>query len=289
MVGDAPLLQSLKCEVSFPEETFPIPLRMVHGCPRLESFEWGGFGSPLLPPLHTTSLTSLRLGTDLAVSESIAILRLSPRLCSAEFYNSYLINSSSTPRLIHPTLHTLTAAGQRSITLLDALTLPALLKLDLRPEYRITPLSTEWEITLSAFLQRSGPTLRELLTMIYMPEDMLLRILALTPHLRILKLRDSLPLLTGALIRALHPPPPPGIPLCPRLQMLELPRVLDCPDGLCAAMLHTRWGTQAYANKVACLEWVRIGFEGGRHDRDEVDMNELCDEGMQGKIYLIPR
>ncbi|KAF8893108.1 hypothetical protein BD779DRAFT_1508878 [Infundibulicybe gibba] len=246
MLGDAPLLQSLKCEVSFPEETFPIPLRMVHGCPRLESFEWRDFGSLLLLPLHNTPLTSLWLGTDLTP-------------------HRFFLHS----RLIHPTLHTLIAAGEHSIALLAALTLPALLKLDLRP---------------------GGPTLRELLTMIYIPEDTLLRILTLTPHLRVLKLCDSrpnLPLLTGALIRALHPPPPPGIPLCPRLQMLELPRVSDCPDGLCAAMLR-RDGTQAHANKVACLEWVKIWLEGGRHDRDEADMNELCDEGMQGKIYLIP-
>ncbi|KAF8893144.1 hypothetical protein BD779DRAFT_1784083 [Infundibulicybe gibba] len=91
---------------------------------------------------------------------------------------------------------------------------------------------------------------------------------------------------TAAVIRTLHPLPPPDVPLCPRLQRLELSWIEDCPDGLCTAMLRARWGAQAHANGVASLEWARIEFEGGIHDRDQMDMKKLCAEGMQGEIRL---
>ncbi|KAF8873148.1 hypothetical protein BD779DRAFT_1570830 [Infundibulicybe gibba] len=170
--------------------------------------------------------------------------------------------------------------------LLSALTLPALLELDL------VVCRAEWDIEMSAFFARSQPILRQLsLQMPHMEdrESGLLRILALTPHLRRLRLFDCLedPLpFNAVLIRGLNPSPPSSAPLCPRLQRLHLSRVSDCPDGICAAMLRARWGAQAHPNGAACLEWAHIEFEGGVHDCDKTGMEDLSAEGLKGGIYL---
>ncbi|KAF8893134.1 hypothetical protein BD779DRAFT_1670115 [Infundibulicybe gibba] len=287
-LGDAPLLQSMQCDVMEGPSNLPIPLGMLHHCPRLESFQWDSFESPALMPLGDTRLTSLSLRAAISTSECITLLRLSPRLSNAEFYSFYPRGSLPTPHLTHPTLCTLTAIGDHSTTLLDALTLPALLNLDLVET--APPRSTLWETTMSAFLERSNPKIHTFsLSMSYMRrfEAAVLRILILTPHLRGLNLSDSRsdsPLFTAALIRALHPLPPPCVPLLPHLRQLQLSRIVDCPDGLCGTMLRARRGAHAQANGVACLEWAHIWFVGGVHDRDEADMKELCAEGMQGMI-----
>ncbi|KAF8893140.1 hypothetical protein BD779DRAFT_1670121 [Infundibulicybe gibba] len=287
-LGDAPLLQSMQCDVSFPSRGFPIPLRQLLVCSRLELFQWDMFESPFLLPLGETQLTSLSLRTKLSVSECITLLRLSPRLSSACFGLVDSSDSSSAPFLIHPTLRFLTTRGRHSETLLAALTLPALQGLDLTGELMLPP---KWDIILSTFLERSRPEIHVLcLSMTHMKslEPALLRILTLTPHLRSLRLSDcgsesGSASFTPALIRALHPLPPPGTALCPRLQMLYLCGV-SCPDGLCGSMLHARWGAQAHTNGVACLEWARIEFEDGVHDRDLEDMEKLRAEGMEGEI-----
>ncbi|KAF8893105.1 hypothetical protein BD779DRAFT_1144646 [Infundibulicybe gibba] len=262
--GDAPLLQSIRCDVT--QANLSIPLHMLH-CPRLESFHWYSFGSLLkfLPPVDI-SLTSLSIGTILSGSECISLLRLCPRLSSANFYSVCSSDPSPAPHFIHPTLSTLTLTGEHFGMLLAALTLPALLDLNLTIREIITSLPTGWVTALSAFFERSNFTLRHLSLSITHKgglEPVLLHILALTPHLHSLKLsdcrqdQDSLPF-SAVLVHALNPPPPPGVPLCPRLQKLVLSRVLGCPDGVCTAMFRARRGTQAQANGVACLEWANI-------------------------------
>ncbi|KAF8869120.1 hypothetical protein BD779DRAFT_1682560 [Infundibulicybe gibba] len=124
--GDAPLLQSIRCDPCG-LRGLPIPLRMLDRCPRLESFQWGprrSFGSPLLLPLSDTKLTSLSLEM-ISAQECIALLRLSPRLSSARFHVFNFPGPSATPHLTHPTLHTLTVVGVHFTTL------PALLDLNL--------------------------------------------------------------------------------------------------------------------------------------------------------------
>ncbi|KAF8893113.1 hypothetical protein BD779DRAFT_1798462 [Infundibulicybe gibba] len=185
-------------------------------------------------------------------------------------------------------LHAMDARYSPSASILAALTTAR--SGGATPGYRVTPLPAEWETTLSAFLQRSSPALRRLSSAPHMAEPALMRILTLTPHLRILRLSNrlpNLPSITATFIRALHPPPPPSVPLCPRLQILELSGVSNCPDGLCAAMLRARWGAQAHDNGVVCLEQAHIGHEGGPHDCDEAEMKELCAEGMQGMIHSL--
>ncbi|KAF8881971.1 hypothetical protein BD779DRAFT_1473118 [Infundibulicybe gibba] len=127
-------------------------------------------------------------------------------------------------------------------------------------------------------------------------EPALLGILALTPHLRRLKLDDSrpyAPALTAVVICALHPLPPPSASLCPCLQRLDLFLVSDCPDGLYTAMLRARWGTQAHANRHRYSNYpTRVSgvgahqLQGWVHDRDQADMRELHAKGMRGVIYL---
>ncbi|KAF8893103.1 hypothetical protein BD779DRAFT_1508863 [Infundibulicybe gibba] len=219
----------------------------------------------------------------------MALLRLSPRLSSAKFRNIYDLSPPPTSHLTHSTLHTLAAVGAYCTTLLDALTLPSLVDLDLIFEEVIDPFPTELEVALPAFLKRNNSMLHRLSLshMSCVNGPALVRIMALAPHLRSLTLSegpdDSLPF-NDAPIRALHPPPPPRLPLCPHLQRLQLSRVRGCPNGVCAAMLRARWGAQAHANKVASLEWVKIDLVDGVHDRDQADMKELYAEGMQGDI-----
>ncbi|KAF8893129.1 hypothetical protein BD779DRAFT_1145061 [Infundibulicybe gibba] len=277
ILGDAPLLQSIRCNVINFRPRLPIPLRTLLDCPRLESFQWRCFRSPLLLPLGDTQLTSLSLRTTLSISECVTLLRLSPRLSLASFDGLNSSNHSTAPRLIHPALCILTAKGCFP-AFLDALALPGLLDLTL---ITAAPPATEWDISLSAFLACSKPTLRQLTLSINHTldhEPTLVHILSLIPHLRSFSLSDGRPnsvLLTATLIRGLHPPPPPGIPLCPCLQRLYLPRISNCPDGLCSAMVRARQGAQAHANGVACLERWHIGFEGGVHDCDQADIEEL--------------
>ncbi|KAF8881977.1 hypothetical protein BD779DRAFT_980288 [Infundibulicybe gibba] len=289
-LGDAPPLRSIKYDTRASGGGLRVPLRMLHHFPRLGSFRWNSFGSePLLLPLFKTPLTSLSLQASLSVSKCNTLLRLLPSLSSARFYSINIFDFFPARRLTHPTLRTLIAEGKHSIVFLTPLTLPALLNLDLRTKDAKT-LPKNSEVILSAFLKRSNPRLHTLsLSTSYMRslEPAVLRILALTPHLRSLRLEDPSiypSSLTAAVIRALHPPPPPGAPLCPRLHRLDLFRVSDCPDGLCTAMLRARWG--AHANGVACLEWVNIDLEGDVHDHDQMDMKELCAEGLQGEINL---
>ncbi|KAF8893136.1 hypothetical protein BD779DRAFT_1508982 [Infundibulicybe gibba] len=292
-LGDAPLLQSIRCHVlQSSMQRLPIPLHMVHYHPRLESFQWDSLGSPLRLPLGNTQLTSLSLRTNLSVPECVTLLRLSPRLSSAKF-NSFRPASAppSIPHLTHPALCTLSIVGEYSDMFLSALTLPALLDLDLVSGGTME-LPTKWEVVLPPFLARSNPTLRRLslsMTRLQSLDPALLRILALTPHLRTLRLSNCLldpAPLTAALIHVLHPTPSPGVPLCPHIRRLQLSRISDCPDGLCGAMLRARWGTRAQANGVACLEWAHIELEGGVHDCDKADMEELCAEGMRGILRL---
>ncbi|KAF8895091.1 hypothetical protein BD779DRAFT_1668440 [Infundibulicybe gibba] len=283
--GDAPLLRSIRCDITGPPNTLSVPLRALCCCPRLESFHWKSPRSQLLLPLNETRLTSLSLRTTLSISECITILRLSPRLSRAKLHDLDSLGPSTTPHLTHPALCTLTIAGDQSSTLLAALTLPALLDLDFVPGYTLAP----WDTILSAFLVRSKPILRQLsLSIPQMPPELALEnILDHVPHLRSLMLAGCFgyPPLT-AVIRALYPPPPPVLSLCPRLEVLELAGISDCPNGLCTAMLRARWGAGARANGVACLKSARIGFMGGVYDRDEADMKELCAEGLQGTICL---
>ncbi|KAF8893107.1 hypothetical protein BD779DRAFT_1798457 [Infundibulicybe gibba] len=284
-LGHAPLLQSMQYDVMEARD-FPIPFRMLHCCPRLESFQSCCFGSPPLLPLVDTSLTSLSLQTFLSVSECVSLLHLSPRLSSAKFDGLCYSDSSPVLHLTHPTLSALTALGDHSPTLLAALTLPSLLNLTTEIEHPVTPLPGEWETTLPAFLERSNPTLHQLsLSVTHIRSHELLYILTLTPHLHVLSLRHphvmSLPF-SAALVHALHPPPPPDLPLCPRLQILQLSGASDCPDGMCTAMLRARWGAQAYANGVACLERVDIGLEGGSYDRNKADMGSYVLRGCEG-------
>ncbi|KAF8886372.1 hypothetical protein BD779DRAFT_1673285 [Infundibulicybe gibba] len=265
-IGDAPLLQSLRCNAGEFEEDLPIPLHtLFQGCPRIELLQWSSFGlqpGPLLQPLSNTQLTSLSLRIGLSILECITLLRLSPCLSSAEFYGLYPSDLSAVPCLTHSRLCNLTAMGGTS------------------------PLSLD--IELSAFLTRSRPTLRELSLSAgeQDSEPALLDILALTPHLHSLSLSFPASSLTAALIHALHPPPPPDTPLCPRLQNLRLRVVSDCPDGLCSAMLRARWGAHAQANKVACLETSRIEVMGDIHECDEEDIEALCVEGMEGEFHI---
>ncbi|KAF8874794.1 hypothetical protein BD779DRAFT_1565515 [Infundibulicybe gibba] len=291
-LGDAPPLRSIKYDTRASGGGLRVPPRMLHHCPRLGSFRWNSFESePLLLPRFNTSLTSLSLQASLSVSKCNTLLRFFPSLSSARFYSINIFDFFPARRLTHPTLRTLIAEGKHSVVFLTPLTLPALLNLDLRTKDAKT-LPKNSEVILSAFLKRSNPRLHTLsLSTSYMRslEPAVLRILALTPHLRSLRLEDPSiypSSLTAAVIRALHPPPPPGAPLCPRLHRLDLFRVSDCPDGLCTAMLRARWGAQAHANGVACLEWVNIDLEGGVHDHDQMDMKELRAEGLQGEVNL---
>ncbi|KAF8893143.1 hypothetical protein BD779DRAFT_1509014 [Infundibulicybe gibba] len=120
-------------------------------------------------------------------------------------------------------------------------------------------------------------------------ESILLRILTLTPHLYSLRLSgytlDSPPF-TAALIRALHPSRPPKATLCQHLRSLMLSGLRSCPDGLCTAMLRARWGDQARANGVACMEGGYVNLEGGSHKRDQKNMKKLCEEGMEMTLHL---
>ncbi|KAF8875294.1 hypothetical protein BD779DRAFT_1476119 [Infundibulicybe gibba] len=289
MLGEAPLLQDIHCELLEYQQILPIPLHMMHRCPRLESFHWKSFGSPLLQPLGDVQLTSLSLQTHLTVSECTTLLQLSPRLSSAKLY---IIDALHDPpaHVTHPTLRALTATGRFSDTLLASLTLPALQDLDFTGDKMA--LSTEWDIIVSAFLKRSNPILHQLslsVTHEQNHEPALLSILALTPHLRQLKLSDSRPDLlpfTSAIIHGLHPPPPPGTPLCPRLERVYIHGIWDYSDGLCGAMIRARSGVQAHANGVACLKKVHIETDSEMHDRDWADVEELRAEGMQGTVYL---
>ncbi|KAF8893130.1 hypothetical protein BD779DRAFT_1508950 [Infundibulicybe gibba] len=283
-MGDAPMLQSMQCIINGFESEKPVPLHMLDRCPHLGLFRWDSFGSPLLLPLRNTQLTSLLIRTFLSVSECTTLLQLSPCLFKADFF---LVESAdpsprAVPHVTHSTLRILTTAGRHSDTFLGTLTLPALEDLDLTGVAALT----DWDIILFAFLERSRPALRYLslfMAFAQSHESGLLQILALTPHLRTLRLSDcgldSSPS-TATLIRALHPSPPPGTSLCPCLQDLYLSGVSGCPDGLWGAMLRARWGAQARANGVACLERGHIELESGVHDRDEADVEELRADGM---------
>ncbi|KAF8893106.1 hypothetical protein BD779DRAFT_1144653 [Infundibulicybe gibba] len=194
MLSGAPLLESIRCDASRFSQNLPIPLRMLHHCPRLESFQWHSVRSPLLLPLVDTPLTSVSLDTALSVSDCMALLRFSPRLSSAKFHSLYDHNSPSTPHLTHSTLRTLTAAGGHCTTLLDALTLPSLVDLDLIIGETRPPLPIRWEVALPAFLGRNNSMLRQLSLSIAHPgggESTLLRILALVPRLYSLKLTEG--------------------------------------------------------------------------------------------------
>ncbi|KAF8893145.1 hypothetical protein BD779DRAFT_1509021 [Infundibulicybe gibba] len=278
--GDAPLLRSIRCDIVGLPDPPPVPLRILCCCPRLESFHWKSSGSQLLLPLGDTRLTSLSLEMDLSISEYITVLRLSPRLSSAKFYNLNSPGPSTTPHLTHPTLRSLAIAGEQSAMLLDALTLPALLDLNLATGYALAPFPT-WDVQTA---------LREL--SLFIPqrplEPIFQRILNHIPQLRVLIMarRFGYAPLTAMIVRALHPSPPPTPPPCPYLRELELSGLSDCPDGLCTAMLRARWGANAHVNGVACLELAHIEFMNGIHDRDRADMDELCAEGLQGTIYL---
>ncbi|KAF8869115.1 hypothetical protein BD779DRAFT_1807267 [Infundibulicybe gibba] len=291
-LGDTPLLRSIQCGVFYSSQSFPIPLRMLDHCPRLESFQWNSFGSRLLQPLKLgdTQLTSLSLRTALSISECIAILRLSPRLSSAAFHDLDSPDPSTIPHLTHHTLRTLTVVGVHFATLLAVLTLPALLDLDLKVEYAQSPLPTGWDTALSDFFERSRPMLRQLsLSAAKMPlEPALLRILIFAPHLRSLRLANDFPEhspFAPLIIRALHPPPPPGTTLCPHLQKLVAFWISDCPEGLCGSMLRARRGAQAHANGVACIEQAHIGLESHMRGRDLMDMSKLCAEGLRGSPF----
>ncbi|KAF8880054.1 hypothetical protein BD779DRAFT_1676108 [Infundibulicybe gibba] len=96
-LGDALLLQSMKCDIMEPSFYLPIPLGMLHRCPRLESFRWDGFEWPILLPLRDTRLTSLSLRAALSVSGCITLMRLSPRLSSANFYSFCSHDSPPSP------------------------------------------------------------------------------------------------------------------------------------------------------------------------------------------------
>ncbi|KAF8875291.1 hypothetical protein BD779DRAFT_214387 [Infundibulicybe gibba] len=287
-LGNAPLLQAIDCDVWELQQIPPIPLHaLLRGCPRLESLSWKSFGSPLLQPLGDTQLTSLLLQATISVSECITLMRLSPRLSSAKFYISHTLDPSPAPHLIHPTLCTLTTINEHFDTLLASLTLPALESLDLTDNIW----SDSSEIILSAFLERSNPTLHQLsISIMKDHEPALLHILALTPHLRGLRLHAYNPAffgLTSAIICGLQPPPPPGTPLCPCLQSVYIHALsYEFPDGLCSAMLRARWGAQARINGVVCLKQVHIKINGGVGDRDRANMKELRAEGMQGAISL---
>ncbi|KAF8893110.1 hypothetical protein BD779DRAFT_1784059 [Infundibulicybe gibba] len=247
MLGDAPLLHSMQYDIMEARD-FPIPFRMLHCCPRLESFQSRSFGSPLLLPLIDTSLTSLSLQTFLSVSECVSLLRLSPRLSSAKFDGLCCPNSSPVPHLTHPTLSTLTALGDHSPTLLAALTLPSLLNLTTEIEHPVTPLPGGWETTLPAFLERSNPTLHQLsLSPVASPRNVLA-----------IQHRTHIAALWGF-----------------GLSRWDVHR--DAP---------ARWGAQTYANGVACLERVDIGLKVAPYDRSKADMKKLCAEGMRGGFYL---
>ncbi|KAF8893128.1 hypothetical protein BD779DRAFT_1145035 [Infundibulicybe gibba] len=289
-MGDMPLLQNMQWKVMEPSNHTPIPLHMLHRCPHLQLFHLDSFESSLLLPRGDTHLTSLLIRTFLSVSECATLLRLSPHLFSADFHLIESVDPSPVPHLTHPTLCTFAATGEHSDTLLGVLTLPALQDLDLTGEPMA--LSADWIITLSAFFERSRPTLRHLsLSMTHMQslEPALLQMLVLTPHLHSLRLSDcgsNSPPFTAALIHALHPPPPPGIPLCPRLQRLYLHGISGCPDGLCSTMLRARWDAQAHENGVTCLKQGYIRLEGGAHDRDKANVKKLYAEGMWMELCL---
>ncbi|KAF8893117.1 hypothetical protein BD779DRAFT_1798465 [Infundibulicybe gibba] len=158
-LGDAPLLQNMKCEMLFRLSSTAAKHRHI-------AYIIVARNSPLCLRMyhHSASL---------------------PASISAKLYSFYSSDPSPTPHLTHPTLSTLTTTGKHFPALLAALTLPALLDLDLTVE------STQWDVELSAFLTRSKPTLRRLsLTMTFTQSHnpALLRILALTPHLRSLRL-----------------------------------------------------------------------------------------------------
>ncbi|KAF8893141.1 hypothetical protein BD779DRAFT_1670122 [Infundibulicybe gibba] len=202
--GDTPLLQSIQCnEIAF-QGYFPIPIRILRRCPRLEYFHWNSISSPLLLPVAVTQLTSLSLQTALSVSECITLLHLSPQLSSAWLYN-ITPGSSTTSPLTHPTLRAFTAGSEHFPGLLASLTLPALLELNL-----VTGL-VKWDTELSTFLARGNPTLRHLSLTTQRARGhvfVLLRILALTPHLRSLELSgsasDSAPFTATLIRRCIH-------------------------------------------------------------------------------------
>ncbi|KAF8881976.1 hypothetical protein BD779DRAFT_1788062 [Infundibulicybe gibba] len=299
--GPAPLLRTFHCELIEPTELQPlsIPLHALQMCPQLESLVWAGFHNtpPHYPmvdptPLHHilgdtawSHLIFLRLGASISAADCLALLRLSPRLATAELGRIVRISSSSTHPLLqitHNTLCTLHAKGPHSTAFLHALTLPALahLHLDARP---FSICSGRKRTGLHAFLARSASPLRTLtLNFVRYSEPDLLRTLALAPALYSLSFTDNIVRLTPAFIRALHPAPG-NVALCPLLRTLHLSRI-KCADGACGAMLRARWGEDALANGVAALERVHIDFYGHMQRADRETMRVLSDAGMAGEL-----
>ncbi|KAF8874787.1 hypothetical protein BD779DRAFT_1678566 [Infundibulicybe gibba] len=169
--GPAPLLKIFHCELVDPEELQPasIPLHTLQPCSQLESLAWVGFrNTPIHHQLGDSAwphLTFLRLEASLSVTDCLALLRLSPRLSTAELAAIVLPPRSSHAllHLSHRPLHTLRAEGSHTTTLLSALTLPALTHLQLDAIPLTHTLRTGTRTGLYAFLARSAPPLRTLM------------------------------------------------------------------------------------------------------------------------------
>ncbi|KAF8869119.1 hypothetical protein BD779DRAFT_781845 [Infundibulicybe gibba] len=259
----------------------PIPLRMLDRCPRLESFQWGlgGVSGPTPPSSQRYKAHIIVARNDFCprMHRSPASL---PASIQCQIPRFQLPRSFGHSPLDSPTLHTLTIVGtlHHPPGCPHPPSAPGSKSHD-RTRLRPPP---QWAIELSAFFERSKPMLRQLsISTTEMLEPGLLRILALTPHLRSLTLGGFF---TAKLIHALHPSPPLDAPLCPCLQNLRVAFICNCPDGLYGAMLRARWGTEAHTYGVACLKCAHVEFMDNSHDRDKADMTALHAEGMQGFI-----